>query len=190
MKIIRAFNLSLSSLTFLFSSAVFCAEAELQNTIPSTESEKTSSLFQTLHEHDRHFFEQAFNQCNIEYLEKAIAKDFRMYHDKGGPQDRAQFLNNVKKNICANPNKKPIRKLEENSLQLFPLYNDNTLYGVIQTGVHHFYIREPNKNDVHTGTANFAHIYLLENGQWILKESLSYDHTAARKFIPDPKQLH
>ncbi|GGY61027.1 hypothetical protein GCM10011613_00460 [Cellvibrio zantedeschiae] len=181
MKPITAATLCLSGFVFLFSSAAFCADAEIKNTQPTTEEAKKSSLFQTMREQDRNFFEQAFNQCNLEYLEKAIAKDFRMYHDKGGPQDRAQFLHNVKQNICANPNKKPIRKLEENSLQLFPLYNDNQLYGAIQTGIHHFYIRESNKSDVHTGTANFTHIYLLENGQWILKEALSYDHTAARK---------
>ena len=188
MKIISARNIFFSSLTLLFSSAAFCAETELQNAVPTTEEAKNSALFLTLQEHDRTFFERAFNQCDIEYLEKAIANDFRMYHDKGGPQDRANFLSNVKKNICATPNKKPIRKLEEGSLQLFPLYNGNNLYGTIQTGIHHFYLREPNKSDVHTGTANFTHIYLLENGFWILKESLSYDHTAARKIEPHLKQ--
>lgn len=190
MKILSALNLCLSSMTLLFSSAAFCAETVLQNAVPTTEEAKNSALFLALQEQDRIFFERAFNQCDIEYLEKAIASDFRMYHDKGGPQDRAQFLSNVKKNICATPDKKPIRKLEEGSLQLYPLYNGNSLYGVIQTGIHHFYIREPNKKDVHTGTASFTHIYLLENGQWILKESLSYDHTAARKIESNPKQVH
>ena len=190
MKTLSALNLCLSSMTLLFSSTAFCADTELQNTVSTTEETKNSAIFLTLQEHDHTFFERAFNQCDAEYLEKSIAKDFRMYHDKGGPQERSQFLTNFKKNMCSNPDKKNIRKLEEGSLQVFPLYNEGNLYGAIQSGIHHFYTKEPNKKEIHNGTASFTHIYLLEGEQWILKEALSYDHTAARKIEPKPKQAH
>jgi CubicO group peptidase (beta-lactamase class C family) len=165
----------------LFSNASFSAAAESQPANMSTEATKSAEIFLTLQAHDHNFFERSFNQCDVDFLDKSIAKDFRMYHDKGGAQDRKEFFNNVKKNICANPKKKPIRRVEEGSLRVFPLFNNEKLYGAIQHGVHHFYLREPNVADVHQGTANFTHLYLLTDGQWILKEALSYDHTAARE---------
>ena len=137
---------------------------------------KTSELFLTLKKQDNTFFERGFNQCDLEYLEKAIHKDFIFYHDQSGIQKRNDFFENVKKYICSDPNKKPIRKVEEQSLEVFPLYNNGVLYGAIQRGVHSFYIREPNKEDVHTSIAKFTHVYLLVNGNWILKEVLSFDH--------------
>ena len=131
---------------------------------------KNSELFQSLKKQDSIFFERSFNLCNLEYLNKAIHKDLIFFHDQGGIQNRNDFLENTKKNICSNPNQKPIRKLEENSLQVFPLYNNGKLYGAIQSGIHDFYNREPNKEDVHTNRANFTHEWLLENGDWLLKE--------------------
>jgi len=137
---------------------------------------KDSELFLILKEQDITFFEQGFNQCNLEYLDKAMHKDLIFYHDQSGIQDRNTFFENTKKYICSDPNKKPIRKVEEKSLEVFPLYNNGILYGAIQRGIHNFYIREPNKEDVQTSRAKFTHLYLLENGKWLLKEVLSFDH--------------
>ncbi len=125
---------------------------------------------------DSVFFERAFNLCDMDYLEKAIHKDLLFFHDQSGIQTKADFLANTKNNICSNPNMKPIRKVEENSLEVFPLYNEGKLYGVIQSGIHNFYIREKNKEDVHTSRAKFTHVWLLDNGNWQLKEVLSFDH--------------
>jgi hypothetical protein len=137
---------------------------------------KNSELFLSLKKQDSIFFERSFNLCDLGYLSKAIHKDLIFFHDQGGIQNRNDFLENTRKNICSNPNQKPIRKLEENSLQVFPLYNDGKLYGAIQSGIHNFYIREPNKEDVHTSRAKFTHVWLLENRDWLLKEVLSFDH--------------
>ncbi len=137
---------------------------------------RNSELFQLLKKQDSIFFERSFNLCDMDYLTKVIHKDLIFFHDQAGIQNRNDFLENTKKNICSNPNQKPIRKLEESSLQVFPLYNNGILYGAIQSGIHNFYIREPNKEDVHTSTAKFIHVWLLENGDWLLKEVLSYDH--------------
>ena len=142
---------------------------------------KTSELFLTLKKQDSMFFERGFNQCDLEYLDKAIHKDLIFYHDQSGIQNRNDFFENTKKYICSDPNKKPIRKVEEQSLEVFPLYNNGVLYGAIQSGVHNFYIREPNKEDVHTSRARFTHLYLLENGNWLLKEVLSFDHNGPTK---------
>ncbi|MDR6845790.1 hypothetical protein J2W95_002500 [Flavobacterium granuli] len=105
-----------------------------------------------------------------------IHKDLVFYHDQGGIQDKKTFLERTKQNLCSDSNKKPIRKVRRESLEVFPLHNDGVLYGVVQSGIHDFYIREPNKEDRHTATARFTHVYLLENKEWILKEVLSFDH--------------
>ena len=137
---------------------------------------KNSGLYLTLQKHDSIFFERSFNQCDTVYLIKMTHKDLVFYHDRGGIQDKKKFLKNTKKNLCSDSNKKPIRKVRKESLEVFPLYDDGILYGVVQNGIHDFYIREPNKADKHTGTAKFTHVYLLENKEWILKEVLSFDH--------------
>jgi hypothetical protein len=137
---------------------------------------KNSELFLALKKQDSVFFARAFNLCDLEYLDKAIHKDLAFYHDQGGFQDKKLFMQRVKDNICSGTGAKPIRKVDEKSLEVYPLYNNGVLYGVIQTGIHHFYRREPNKPDVHTNIAKFTHLYLLDNGNWVLKEALSYDH--------------
>ena len=137
---------------------------------------KNSEIFLTLKKQDSIFFQRSFNLCDLEYLNKAVHKDLMFYHDKNGIQNRSVFLENTKKYICGDTIKKPIRKVVEESLEVFPMYDNGVLYGAIQSGIHDFYIREKNKADVHTSSAKFTHLYLLENGNWLLKEVLSFDH--------------
>jgi hypothetical protein len=142
---------------------------------------KTSELFLTLKKVDSTFFERGFNQCDLDFIDKSIHKDLMFYHDKSGIQDRKAFIENTKKYLCSEANKKPIRKVIAESLEVYPMYNNGILYGAIQNGIHDFYIREPNKADVLTGSAKFTHLYLLENGKWILREVFSFDHNAKTK---------
>ena len=133
-------------------------------------------LFQTLRKQDSIFFERSFNRCDFDYLKNAIHRDLVFYHDQGGIQNRKTFLENTKKNLCSNPDKKPIRKLESGSLEIFPLKENGVLYGAIQSGIHEFYIREPGKEDLLTSKARFTHVWLLQGDRWLLKEVLSFDH--------------
>lgn len=137
---------------------------------------KDSDLFRALKTQDSTFFELGFNQCDLEYLKVHIADDLRFYHDQGGFQDRNAFFENTQKYICSNAAQKPIRKADTKSLEVFPLFNDGKLYGAIQTGIHHFYLREKGKDDVWTSTAKFTHVWILDNQNWKLSEVLSYDH--------------
>jgi hypothetical protein len=149
--------------------------------IINAQEAKTPELYLTLKKVDSIFFERGFNQCDLDFIDKAIHKDLMFYHDKSGIQDRKAFMDNTKKYLCSDPNKKPIRKVIAESLEVFPMYNNGVLYGAIQSGVHDFYIREPNKEEVLTGSAKFTHLYLLENGKWILREVFSFDHNAKTK---------
>lgn len=150
-------------------------------TISKAQEAKTSELFLTLKKVDSTFFERGFNQCDLDFIDKAIHKDLMFYHDKSGIQDRKTFFENTKKYLCSDTNKKPIRKVIAESLEVFPLYDNGVLYGAIQSGIHDFYIREPNKEDVLTGSAKFTHLYLLVDGQWILREVFSFDHAPTTK---------
>jgi len=141
---------------------------------------RNSELFLTLKKQDSLLFEKGFNQCDMSYLESVIHKDLIFYHDQGGTQDKTKFFDAIKKNICNGTGPKPIRKVDEQSLEVFPMNSNGKLYGAIQTGTHRFFHREPGKADVSTSTARFTHLYLLENGKWMLKEVLSYDHKEVR----------
>jgi len=135
-----------------------------------------SDLFKTFKKLDSTFFERGFNQCDIAYLENHISVGLRFFHDQSGFQDRQAFIENTKKSLCANPDIKPIRKVDSGSLEVFPLYSSGVLYGVIQKGKHNFYLRESGKKDVWTSRARFTHVWVLNNKTWQISEVLSYDH--------------
>ncbi len=154
-------------LLLCFLSFVHLAKAQVQ---------ENSSLFQDLKAQDSVFFERGFNRCDLNYLKEKVADDLRFYHDQGGFQDKTKFLENTANNICGPGYKKPIRKVDTESLEVFPMNSEGKLYGAIQTGIHHFYLRENGKEDLWTSTAKFTHLWILEKEIWKLKEVLSYDH--------------
>lgn len=156
----------LTAAVMVFYFSFNCVAQESQN----------SALFLELKKQDSVFFERSFNQCDMAYLEKTVASDLRFYHDKGGHQDRATFFTNMKNNICSGTNRKPIRKVDERSLTVYPLYDDGKLYGAIQSGIHYFYIREAGKEDVSTNVARFTSVWILDKDSWKLRDVLSYDH--------------
>jgi hypothetical protein len=125
-------------------------------------------------------FEEGFNKCNLIALEKTLHSELEFYHDVGGFQEKEKFMVSMKNNICSNNSQKPIRKLTEGSLQVFPLYNQGILYGAIQNGTHEFWIKEPNKELYQTGIAKFSTTWLLIEGEWKMKNVLSFDHHEAK----------
>lgn len=142
-----------------------------------SQAAKDSELFIELKAMDSLFFEAGFNNCEIAAFEPFVSKDLEFYHDQSGiSTSKKEFLEAVKQNICSSPDKKPIRQLKPESLEVFPLYQNGELYGVIQKGQHDFYIREPGKELLFTSTARFTHLWLLRDKDWILKRVLSYDH--------------
>lgn len=135
-----------------------------------------SQLFDRLAEMDSLLFERGFNQCDTTILERIVSDDLEFYHDQGGVQDKLLFLQAVKQNICSSPDRKPIRKLVRESVDVYPLHSNGGLYGAIQSGMHEFYIRELGKDLYMTSVAQFTHLWLLEKGEWMLSGVLSYDH--------------
>lgn len=142
----------------------------------SAQLPRDSELFIQFQKLDSIFFERSFNQCDTAYLARNIHPDLSFFHDRGGIQNRQQFVDAVLNNLCAVMEAKPIRKPDVKSLELYPLYENGTLYGVIQHGVHFFYLRGANLQEQFTGQAKFTHLWLLVNGQWLLRDVHSYDH--------------
>lgn len=137
---------------------------------------ENTKLFKDVMELDAHLFEEGFNQCKLDAMDKVVAPDLEFFHDKGGMQNRAQFLEAVKKNICSNPEGKPIRTLVAGSSQVYALENNGVLYGAIQMGTHRFHTKGKDLSAEGYTVAKFTHLWLLRDGQWKLKNSLSYDH--------------
>lgn len=137
---------------------------------------ESSKLFKELASKDSLLFQEGFNSCNISVVEDIIHNELAFYHDKSGSENRTQFLQGFRRNICSNPDKKPIRKLVAGSVEVFSLNNNGEVYGAIQKGVHRFYIKEPEKDLFYTTSAKFTNVWILENNRWKLKTVLSYDH--------------
>ncbi|WP_445750132.1 nuclear transport factor 2 family protein [Polaribacter sp.] len=142
--------------------------------IMNAQVEKSSDLYKILAAKDSILFERTFNKCEIEKLDTLIAENFEFYHDVAGIQNKEEFNNAVKNNICKNPGNMK-RNLVSESLEVFPLKNNGVLYGAIQKGKHTF---QEKQNGIFktVGIANFTHVWILENSQWKLKRVLSYNH--------------
>ncbi|HEY4054052.1 MAG TPA: serine hydrolase [Terriglobales bacterium] len=145
---------------------------------------ETSDLYQQIMQMDRLLFEDGFNQCQLDKLNEIVSDDFHFIHDQNGMQLKSEFMKGFKDSICSNPNRKPIRKPVPGTLEVFPLHNEGKLYGVVETGVHDFYIKEPGKALYETNVGRFTNVWLKTDKGWLLSESLSYGHYDPRPADP------
>jgi hypothetical protein len=135
-----------------------------------------AALFEALKKADSSLFDEGFNRCNMQAVEAAIHPEIEFLHDQSGRERHAEFMKSFREFICSSPDRKPIRRLVEGSLEAYPLKNEGKLYGAVQMGRHDFYIAEPGKEPRRTATARFVHTWLLEGGRWKLYRVISYDH--------------
>ncbi|RXM51489.1 MULTISPECIES: DUF4440 domain-containing protein [unclassified Chryseobacterium] len=135
----------------------------------------TDDLYLTAKKLDSLIFKEGFNKCNPSHYNTIISDDLEFYHDVGGvSKGKEAFVASVKNNICSTPGKVK-RELIPNSMLVYPMYNNKTLYGFIQEGNHEFFENTNGKWNK-TGQAKFTHLWILENNQWKLKRVLSYNH--------------
>lgn len=139
---------------------------------------KDSDLYKTIISKDSLLFNIGFNTCDISQFEKLLSEKFEFFHDKGGISDKKKFLDDLQNGLCGNPsNYQARRELMPESTEIYALYNKGNLYGAIQVGVHQFFEKQPNKPEIFGSSAKFTHVWLIENGEWKLTKSLSYEHT-------------
>jgi hypothetical protein len=132
-------------------------------------------LVHIIRSQDSLLFDVGFNTCDVSQFERLLSDDFEFYHDKSGlTPTKAAFVAGIRDGLCTNPYH-PLRKLVPGSETIYPLYDGATLYGAIQVAKHKFY-EQVDGIPQFRSVARFDHLWLLENGEWKLKRSLSYDH--------------
>ncbi|MBA5793438.1 class A beta-lactamase-related serine hydrolase [Flavobacterium sp. xlx-214] len=137
------------------------------------QTENPTTLYKTILSKDSLLFEVGFNQCNITQFENLLSENLKFYHDKDGISDKAKFIADLKKGICDNLENRQVKRfLIRDKTEIFPLYKNGELYGAVQNGEHSFSEKRENQ----AGIAKFTNLWELENGEWKLKESFSFDH--------------
>jgi hypothetical protein len=140
--------------------------------------DRSSELFQQLKTGDSILFNVGFNTCNMSAFETIVSENFEFYHDKGGIlNSKDEFIQVFKEGLCKSPETyQSRRELVDGSLEVFALKNNGELYGAIQNGKHQFYEKQVDKPETKGNIARFTHLWLLENNEWKLARSYSYDH--------------
>lgn len=140
------------------------------------QADPSSDLYKELKTADSLLFSIGFNTCNIEIFEQLVSEDFEFYHDQSGiTGSKEEFMNGTRNGLC-NLDYQPIRKLHEETVEVFPLKKQGQLYGAIHRGVHSFYSLKDGVESGPTSKARFTHIWLIEDDQWKIKRVISFDH--------------
>ena len=102
---------------------------------------------------------------------------------KEASQTKKKFITDFKNGLCKSPETYQLKRfLIGKSTEIYPMYKDGKIYAAIQNGDHLFYEKIGNQAEKLVGEARFTHLWMLENGEWKLKNSLSFNH--------HPKQNH
>ncbi|MEJ5106337.1 serine hydrolase [Chryseobacterium sp. MYb328] len=141
--------------------------------------QKTDPLYRTIISKDSLLFSVGFNTCNSKQAEAVLSENFEFYHDKDGFSDKKKFMTDFKNGLCkASSVYRYKRVLVEKSTQIYPMYKEGKVYGAVQNGEHLFYEREGSQAEKLVGEAKFTNFWQLENSDWKLSRSLSFDHHA------------
>lgn len=176
-------NISRYSSFFLYTmviiTALGCGHADSNAPIAKEEhkhvDENHSEVFEALRVQDSLLFGLGFNQCDTALLSRITHEDFEFYHDQSGVTDSHQSFVQSIVGLCK-MDYKATRELVPNSLSVHILRNNGRIYGAIQNGKHRFYGEQDDKPKYLTSTAEFTHLWLLDDEVWKLSRVLSFDH--------------
>lgn len=105
-----------------------------------------------------------------------VSEDFVFYHDQSGIiESKEAFIQSVQSGLCQLPYK-AIRVLMDSTLRVYPLMDNDTIYGAVQHGEHRFYALENDNQKYLTSVARFTHVWVIEDNMWKLRSVLSFDH--------------
>lgn len=137
----------------------------------------TDALYKTILSKDSLLFSVGYNTCNISQLEQLLAKNFEFHHDKDGISDKKGFLQAFRNGLCKDPEHYQARRvLVDGSTEIYPMYRNGILYAAIQNGDHLFHEKETGQEERFGSAARFAHLWVLEKGDWKLSRAWSFDH--------------
>jgi hypothetical protein len=121
----------------------------------------------------------AYNTCDTASIGDFYTDDVEFYHDKNGfSKGKSNIVSSFKKNLCSD-NFRLRREALDSTIHVFPLKNNDTIYGAVMNGEHYFYVLEKGKKERLDGWAKFTHTWILQNGKWQITRILSYDHKPA-----------
>lgn len=149
--------------------------------IPALQAQlpKTDPFYQAIMSKDSLLFSIGFNTCDSKQAEVILSENFEFYHDKDGFSDKKKFITDFKNGLCkASGTYRYKRVLVDKTIQVYPMYQDGKMYAAVQNGDHLFYEKEGNRTEKLVGEAKFTNFWRLENGDWKLTRSLSFDHHA------------
>lgn len=140
------------------------------------QADRASEVYLIIKSKDSLLFDVGFNRCDISQFENLLSDRFEFYHDKAGiTPSKTEFIAGIRDRVCK-LNYKPRRELIGSSLEVHPLYRNDTLYGALQSARHRFYALEKDGSEHISSIALFTHIWLIEQGEWKLSRGYSYDH--------------
>lgn len=161
---------------------IFSLVALFTSSKTSAQVSKNSDLYKTILSQDSLLFDVGFNTCNISQYDKSLSEDFKFYHDKDGISDKTKFLFDLKNGLCKNPETRQVkRSLVKESTEIFPLYRNGLLYAAVQNGAHIF----SEKRESQAGIAKFTNVWEIQNGEWKLATSISFDHKTYENRKPE-----
>lgn len=138
-------------------------------------------LYKTILSKDSLLFNIGFNTCDIRQFDTLLSEKFEFFHDKDSISLKKEFIHNLRNGLCIAPHKyQSRRELVKESVEIYPLYKNEKLYGAIQIGIHKFYETISGQKERYASTAKFTSVWLLENGVWRLSRCLSYDHETSK----------
>ena len=157
-------------LVLSFSIFVCSKSSRAQN----TDAELTARIL-----HLDSLFWQSYNTCDTTSMRKYFTEDLQFYHDKGGPSyDYQTMVNAFTRNIC-NGGYKLRREAVPGTVKVYPMRNNDAIYGALISGEHYFYTTEKGQSEKRVGLAKFSQLWLKQQGVWKMSIVLSFDHGAA-----------
>lgn len=152
-----------------------CATA--QDPSPTPPQLSLAALEEIILAGDDRLFIAGFNDCQMDVLQDTLSDDVVMVHDQAGRTSGLEaFLVPVRANICSGEGPKPLRRLDPDATEIYPLYENGELYGALQVGRHSFYLKESDAEPFLTNRARFVTEWTLASGAWQVKTAYSYDH--------------
>lgn len=145
----------------------------------NSHAQKTDAELSATILHLDSLFWNTYNTCDTASMRKYFTEDLQFYHDKGGPTFGYQtMVNGFHRNLC-NGSFKIRREAVPGTVVVYPMRNNDTLYGALISGEHYFFTTEKGKTEKRVGLAKFSQLWLKQQGVWKMSLVLSYDHGAA-----------
>lgn len=136
-------------------------------------AQSPEGLYQKITEMDSLLF-AAHNACDLGKYESILTEDFEGYHDKAGlttPREKEMADMDI---FCGEQrSRQPLRReLKGGTLEVYPLKD----YGAVSNGEHVFYLLINDGTEKLVSQAKYTLVWKMENTEWKLARSLSYDH--------------